>query len=343
MGMKARRMLALALTVCMAALLGGCRTRTGGAAQGNGLTRTEAGTGTDGTRQDTAGPGHSGGEVPPGEESTDTAEGEEPGGREKENPEALRKKYDENAPAEIVPGTDRMIYGEGAGDGAPVPRADAGTSAVRLNDGAEETALMTAAAEQADEKGVDGDAEAAESAMTYYTVLLRERTGSLFECQRLNLYWETEQDHVTVHKSSGEHRLILDAGCYDVSARLLPENLRVDDGWVARKNPGVIVRIVGSGILGNGAAGTGAAGAVYDSLRNREGWTGIDAVRNGRIVLLSRELLEAPWLRTAAAVIIARTAYPSLFSDTDPDEALRMLAKEAAGTHPAGICWYAGP
>ena len=50
-----------------------------------------------------------------------------------------------------------------------------------------------------------------------------------------------------------------------------------------------------------------------------------------------------PWLRTAAAVIIARTAYPSLFSDTDPDEALRMLTEEAAGTPPTGICWYAGP
>ena len=36
----------------------------------------------------------------------------------------------------------------------------------------------------------------------------------------------------------------------------------------------------------------GAAGAVYRGLASREGWRGIDAVQNGRIVLLSEELLQ---------------------------------------------------
>ena len=79
--------------------------------------------------------------------------------------------------------------------------------------------------------GEDPDAEAADSALTYYTVLLQDRMGSLFECQRANVYWETAQDHVTVHKTSPEHALILQSGAYDVSSRLLPENLLVDDGW----------------------------------------------------------------------------------------------------------------
>ena len=96
----------------------------------------------------------------------------------------------------------------------------------RVQEAAEETATQTVPAEEADQMGVDDEAEAADSSMTYFTVLLRDRLNSLFECKRINLYWEEAEDHVTIHKTSLAHRLILDAGAYDVSARLLPENLR---------------------------------------------------------------------------------------------------------------------
>ena len=253
----------------------------------------------------------------------------------KENPEAARKEYDENAPAEIAAGTARFLHEPGEGDGASAAEEDAETRADRVNEQAEETAVQTVAAESADQMGVSDDADAADSAMTYFTVLLQDRVGSLFECQRLNAYWETAQDHVTIHKSSPEHTLILNAGCYDVSARLLPENLLVDDGWVMRKNPGVIVKLVEDSVL-NG----GSAKAVYDSLVNREGWAAIDAVKNGRVLLLSQEMLKAPYLQTAAMVIIARTANPALFSDVNPDEMLQMLMEEATGTLPMGSCYY---
>ena len=204
-----------------------------------------------------------------------------------------------------------------------------------MNEQAEETAVQTVAAETAEQMGVSDDADAADSALTYFTVLLQDRMGSLFECQRLNVYWETVQDHVTIHKSSPEHALILNAGCYDVSARLLPDNLLVDDGWVMRKNPGVIVKIVEDSVL-NG----GSAKAVYDSLVNREGWAAIDAVKNSRVLLLSQEMLKAPYLQTAAMVIIAGTANPALFTDVNPDEMLQMLMEEATGTLPTGSCYY---
>jgi ABC-type Fe3+-hydroxamate transport system substrate-binding protein len=192
------------------------------------------------------------------------------------------------------------------------------------------------AAEEAEQMGVSEDAEAADSAMTYFTVLLQDKMGSLFECQRLNVYWETAQDHVTIHKTSPEHALILNAGCYDVSARLLPENLLVDDGWVARKNPGVIVKIVGGGVLDSERS----AKAMADSLRSREGWAAIDAIQNRRILLLSEDLLQAPYLQTAAMVMIAKTANPDLFADVDLDHMLQMLMEEATGTLPTAVYYY---
>ena len=267
-------------------------------------------------------------------------ENEKNSNRTKENPEAPRKEYDENAPAEIVAGTNRMLNAEGEGAGASAANEEASISASRLNDQARETAAQTVAAEEAEQTGVSEEAEAAESALTYYTVLLQDRTRSVYECQRANVYWETAEDHVTVHKSSPEHALILEAGAYDVSSRLLPENLRVDNGWVARKNPQAIVKVADKSVLGQGVSAGNAAKAVYQSLISREGWAAIDAVKNRRVLLLSEELLDAPYLQTAAMLMIAKTAYPALFEDVDLQEALQMLTEEAAGTLPTGVYYY---
>ena len=146
---------------------------------------------------------------------------------------------------------------------------------------------------------------------------------------------------MTVHKSSPEHTLILNAGAYDVSARLLPENLRVTDSWVVRKNPQIIVKVADSGILGGGVSSAGSAKAPCRELCLREGWPGIDAVKSRRVLLLSRELLDAPYLQTAAMLMIAKTAYPDLYADVDLSQALRLLSEEAAGTARPGIYYYA--
>lgn len=334
-----KRALALLLVFCLAFCLSACRTRTTGgqgfADSGSGaLNAAEQG---ETPSDDAAGnaPSENGGDESP--------KNEESGGKTKENQDAPRKEYDENAPAEVVPGTDRLLHGEGEGNGAAVPSdEEALKTASLLNEQAKETATQTVAAREAEEMGVSEDAEQAESSLTYFTVLLRDRTGSLFECQRVNVYWETAEDHVTVHKSSPEHGMILEAGAYDVSARLLPENLRVDDGWVTRKNPQVIVKIVDGEVLGGGVHSLGAAKAVYESLLVREGWREMDAVKNRRVLLLSRELLEAPYPQTAAMLLIAKTAYPDLFADTDADQALNMLSEEAADALPAGNYYFSG-
>ena len=51
-------------------------------------------------------------------------------------------------------------------------------------------------------------------------------------------------------------------------------------------------------------------------------------------------MLEAPYLQTAAMVLIAGTANPSLFTDTDPDRMIEMLTEEATEALPAGIFYY---
>ena len=337
-----RRALVLLLALCALLSLSGCRARTTGGLPDAAISPAASGAG-DGQEQGEELPGAAPAGAPLEGGDPDAGEPDEAGSRTRDDSSAVRKEYDENAPAEVLPGTDRPLHGEGDGDGAPISAAeDAPDAASQLADQAEDTATQTVPAGEAEEMGVSEDADQADSAMTYYTVLLHDRSGSLYECQRANVYWETAEDHVTVHKSSMEHALILAAGAYDVSARLLPENLRVDDGWVVRKNPQVIVKIVGGSLLGGGVFSTGAAQAFWQALCSRDGWAAVEAVREGRVLLLSQELLDAPYLQTAAMLMIAKMANPDLYADVDVDEALRMLAEEATGAPPAGVFRYSG-
>ena len=336
--MRKRKMVLLFLPAVLCLLLSGCRTRTADRGpRGEDLQSMAA----EESQSLLAGSLPEDGT----EESSNPDEQEkngESGGETRENPEASRKEYDETKPAEILPGTDRTVHSGGEGSGASAPGEDPDDTADKLTETARQTATHTVTAESAEQKGISEEAEAADSAMTYYTVLLAARTASLFECQRLNVYWETAEDHVTVFRTSPEHSLILNAGAYDVSARLLEENLHVDDGWIGRKNPGVIVKTVDRGILGTGVSSTDAAGKVYSGLLSREGWTEMDAVRNRRILLLSEELLEAPYLQVAAMLMIARTANNDLYADVNVDQALEMLADEASGSVPNGIFYFNG-
>ncbi len=330
-----------ALACClMCALLCGCRVRTTGARSRSAAPGGEV-------QGQAAGGADDGGEAlfpeeagPPEEDSV--REDAQPGDDARENPESSRKTFDENAGAEVAPGSERTLHDQGEGNGAFPENEEAGEAVSRLNEGAAQTASRTVAAPNAERMGVSKDANEADSAMTYYTVLLKDRLDSLYECQRLTAYWETAEDHVTVYRTSQEHQLLLDAGCYDAAARLLPENLRVDDGWIARKNPGIVVKMVGGSVLGGTVFSDAAARGVYESLLARPEWGALDAVRNRRVLLLSEELLETPWLRTAAALMIAKTAAPSLFEDVEPDATLNMLAEEATGALPAGLFYYAG-
>ncbi len=327
--MNKKKLILAALLAVLCLTLSGCRTRTG--TGGQAPEDSGSGSGEPSVILVDAGP----------EENADEQEKNgEPGAGTKENPEARRKEYDEDAPAEIVPGAALAVHGGGEGEGLSGSGDNAEQSAAKLSESAEKAAVETAAAESAEQKGVSPDADEADSAAAYYTVLLQDRADSLFECRRLYVYWETKEDRRTVYKTSVEHGLILGAGAYDVSARLLEGNLRVDDGWIGRKNPGVVVKTVDRSVLGTGVLSDETARKICGEMLARDGWTAMDAVRNRRVLLLSEELLETPRLQLAAMLMIAKTANPDLYADVDIGNALAMLWEEMNGGLPSGTYYY---
>ena len=340
MGINARRILTVALLVWITASFSGCRSRlirSGQEIESQVPTRAPNETALSGNHPMEQPNGET-----DGESQEEKVEADSWNSRTRENPEAKKKEYDEQAQGEIDAGANHLIHQDGEGDAASREDETAKNAVIQVQEGAEETAFQTVAAEHAEKRGVAEDAEEAESAMMYFTVLLEDTMGSVFECQRDQLYWENPEDFLTIHKSSPEHEMILKAGAYDVSARLLPENLHVDAGWVLRKNPQVIVKIVEEGILGSGVQSTRAAQAVVQSLKTREGWSSLDAVKNRKILLLSREMMETPYLQTAAMLMIAKTSKPDLFADLDIQQAVEMLTEEATGGLPSGVLYYSG-
>lgn len=129
---------------------------------------------------------------------------------------------------------------------------------MQLSGDAALTATRTLPAEEAERLGVSESAPVAETAQRYYDALLQSRVQTLFECKKLNVYIETPNAFVTVHKTSDEHALVLAAGGYDVAAKRAENDLTVDGGWVQRKNPDFIVKWVDASVLGENALGTEA-------------------------------------------------------------------------------------
>lgn len=329
-------LLALALTLC------GCRTRV--IAQEPSLAQTPQ----EPPAQETAAPVR----IDPVAEAPEEEPQQEEQPHEKEAPQdqtieteapveqddnSERRTFSDSASGELTPDAETPLYtaAEQTTDAtAAVGDETHGQGNTEAEDAAL-TATETLPADEAEQLGVDESGEVAESVLTYYLTLLDSRLGNLFECKRLYVYWETDEDHRTVYKTSNEHQIILGAGAYDVSAKLLEGNLTVDDGWVSRKNPDAVVKVVDGGALD-----PVAARSLCSELVARSEWAGIGAIRDGRALVLSGQLLETQAGRTAAMVYLAKLLYPAQMEDVDADEALRALTQEASGSAYVGQYAY---
>ncbi len=275
----------------------------------------------------------------------------------KEDPEAERKEFSSDASGEVSKDAETLIAApeppeepEEASEQAeeqtpapetPVPTGEEGSlAAVETEGEADKTVTVVETAESAEQLTASDDAPEAENMLQYYNALLDSRLGDLFECKRLDVYMESEEDYVTVFKNSPGHRLILQAGAYDVSAKLLEDDLTISDDWLARKNPGAFIKIVDSSVLGSGISSSASARAAVEAMLQRPGWRDVEAGKTGLVIALSDSLLRSDYGRMAAAVYIAKAMYPSQFTDVDADDALRTLLKESSGSDPDGIYVY---
>jgi len=173
--------------------------------------------------------------------------------------------------------------------------------------------------------------------LDHHTGVLSRGLGSLFECQRLCVYFEHLADFHTVNHSSLQHALIVDSGGFNAAARRGSDALIVDADWVQRRNPAVIIRTVGSDILGRSITDTNRAQALRNEIFDRPGFENVNAVLDRRVLLLSEELLHSYEGRLIAKLHIAHAMYPTLFADVNLAELYWEIAAAGGGDYTMGI------
>lgn len=256
------------------------------------------------------------------------------------DPDARRREYQEHADAELVTGEDHKLWLAAQENHPDAAEGKAEQGGIETDSAAlKATELLSQ--QEAEHLGVSEEAPRADTVYQFYQTLLNDRVGSLFECKRLYVYWETSVDYQTVFKTSAEHQVILMAGGYDVAAKRQADALLVDDGWIGRKAPGCMVKCVEPSVLGKGVRSTQEAQRVLAALCARPGWNEMKAVQMQTVLLLSEKLMDTKWGQLAAALYLAQIMYPDEMSDVDPEEALRLLSQEATGAEISGVFTYA--
>lgn len=169
--------------------------------------------------------------------------------------------------------------------------------------------------------------------------LVTERTKDV---ERINVYYEGYGDYKSVGKGSGGTELMELANVKSLTADEDTAYPEISDEWILEANPQMMIKLVSNtkDILGENIENDTAVKEIYSTIVNRPGWSAIDAVINGKILILSSRIGTNPLGTAMAPLYIAKTAYPDKFEDIDPDEYLNDLLEKYWGTGLTGIWSY---
>ena len=150
--------------------------------------------------------------------------------------------------------------------------------------------------------------------------VIKERTEGLPEDEKPRVYIEWCQPYLAFNKLSGGGQMCEMAGGINIAADLTgegsPHSLTIDPEWVAAENPDIIIKIP-SDDTGYDVDDVAGIKAARDDIMNRDGWSGMKAVKTGNVSLLSIELHDGPQA-VVAAQYYATWFHPELFPDLDP-------------------------
>lgn len=175
-----------------------------------------------------------------------------------------------------------------------------------------------------------------------YRKLVEERVGKLKPEERVRVYLEGRTgDYVTYGQKSGGHQRIVMAGGANIAGNEPIPYPRVNAEWVLRQNPQVILKEVMSKRvpIGYGVTETEALKEMREAMMKRAGWDQLDAVKNGRVYLISTDLSASP-RDVITLCYMAKWFYPKLFEDIDPSSIHREILEKFHGLQYRGLWVY---
>ncbi|RKY63533.1 MAG: hypothetical protein DRQ08_09455 [Candidatus Latescibacterota bacterium] len=165
-----------------------------------------------------------------------------------------------------------------------------------------------------------------------YLKMVKQRLERIRPEDRIRVYVESYTELTSVAEGSGGHEICSEAGGINIAGGEPVPYPKVSPEWVLEQNPQVIVKAVSSSSVpfGYGGGDVEMLEALRRDIMNRPGWEEMDAVRKGRVYLISSEI----WAGPRAVVGIAYMAkwfYPEVFEDLDPEAIHREYLERFLG------------
>jgi len=173
--------------------------------------------------------------------------------------------------------------------------------------------------------------EEAEDLIDFYESFLRQiydKVEDIPEENRTRVYIEAWRPYHTAGNGSGWHEKVELVGGYNIFSDF-SGYFDVDAEEVARRNPDVIIRIAKEegGYYTNDVT---ELSDLRDEIMNRSELSGVSAVKNRRVYVISTDILGG--VRHFVGMgYIAKWLYPEMFSDLNPEEIHRQYLAEFQG------------
>jgi len=152
------------------------------------------------------------------------------------------------------------------------------------------------------------------------TVGISEKVAGLDEDEKPRVYLEIWGEYKTASASSASHQKLAMAGGRNIFENLSTTYPVVDPESVIVEDPDVIIKLCGAGDVQIGGYGDDALSemeALRDGIIARPGWGEISAVKDGRVYVISNDVLSGA-KHFIGVAYLAKILHPELFEDLDP-------------------------
>lgn len=171
--------------------------------------------------------------------------------------------------------------------------------------------------------------------------LIDEKLKGLKDSEKPRVYAESYKDLQYSAGSTSVTAAIKPCGGFNIFEELNGTNNDIDQEMVISKNPQVILKMTFNTYIpasGYDAENTTQVAAKIKDIENRTGWSNIDAVKDGRVYIISSDASSIhPSIFNS---YVAKWLHPDLFKDMDPVEIHKEWLQKFLGIDFKGVYAY---
>ncbi len=169
-----------------------------------------------------------------------------------------------------------------------------------------------------------------------YQTLIEKKINTLSFEEKPLVYYEHYSDYSVVR---GDSQLIDTTGGRNIGSDISGSSNKVSEEWVLSKNPQVIIKIASTSIPSGYEESEEAMKKKRSEIMSRPTWGKIDAVKSGKVYMLSSDIYTSPRAVVGIAYM-AKWLHPELFQDVDPEAINKEFLEKFHGLELKGVWAY---